>query len=436
MHWRIGTVVAVAFVTALFLTAEAGAGVNGQRVVFTSTRGGGWAPYTVGVDGTGEQRLPTPARQAFEGDATWSPDGTRLAYVCGNFELCAMNADGSGQVRLTQSAFSWPTTFSYELDPSWSPDGTRVAFASNRESSGYDIFVANADGSGVTRVGGTGGNDAGPSWSPDGSKLVFSSDTTGNGDLYVMNADGSGLRRLTATKAQESNPDWSPDGTQILYELAAAQTDLAVVSPEGIGAHRLTKTPTEELDPAWSPDGTQIVFASDAGGNWDIYLLSRGVRRRLTNSPAADLFPDWQPAAGMSPGRVRTAPPTVATEDARVVAAVELWTAKLGGEFPATDPPSIRQAIKRVMLFRKDSGRAKRAVSALHPQSSRGKRLQRVSARAFAESEGFAREAEVFYVLLSRGKRKAAASHLARSGTYVGAFADDLTTAYKLTGLP
>ena len=49
---------------------------------------------------------------------------------------------------------------------SWSPDGTRIAFGSNRDGNG-EIYVMNADGSGQTRLTNNPAEDAVPAWSPE-----------------------------------------------------------------------------------------------------------------------------------------------------------------------------------------------------------------------------------------------------------------------------
>jgi Tol biopolymer transport system component len=51
-----------------------------------------------------------------------------------------MNADGSGQINLTNNPAA-------DDVPSWSPDGRRIAFASDRDGN-REIYVMNADGSG------------------------------------------------------------------------------------------------------------------------------------------------------------------------------------------------------------------------------------------------------------------------------------------------
>ena len=49
--------------------------------------------------------------------------------------------------------------------PSWSPDGGRIAFDSLRDGNG-EIYVMNADGSGQTRLTDNPASDGSPSWSP------------------------------------------------------------------------------------------------------------------------------------------------------------------------------------------------------------------------------------------------------------------------------
>src|SRR5438067_10908941 len=93
-----------ALVLAGILAGSAGA-ASPQRVALAGTQGGRWAIYTANQDGSALRQL-TPGRGAFESEPTWSPDGKRIAYVCRNFELCVMNADGSGKHRITTS--NWP----------------------------------------------------------------------------------------------------------------------------------------------------------------------------------------------------------------------------------------------------------------------------------------------------------------------------------------
>ena len=81
--------------------------------------------------------------------------------------------------------------------PRFSPDGTKIVFQSMRDGN-PEIYVMNADGSGQTRLTNHEGFDMAPSWSPDGSKIVFVTHREGPPMVYAMNADGSNLTKLAA----------------------------------------------------------------------------------------------------------------------------------------------------------------------------------------------------------------------------------------------
>jgi dipeptidyl aminopeptidase/acylaminoacyl peptidase len=131
------------------------------------------------------------------------PDGAKIAFVHQN-DIYVMNADSSGRTPLATSSRG-------EFRPDWSPDGTKVAYDRDGQ-----VWVMNANGSGQTQLTGDAVGERGsrPSWSPDGTKIVFDSNGFGapNGhDIYVMNADGSGVVRLdTPVPASDLDPSWQP----------------------------------------------------------------------------------------------------------------------------------------------------------------------------------------------------------------------------------
>jgi TolB protein len=120
------------------------------------------------------------------------------------FELWVMKADGSGQRRLTRDAWHARGPLSALLDdhkhsmraPRWSPDSRTLLFVSRRDGNA-EVYVVNADGSGQRRLTRNPAHDSDPAWSPDGRRIAFISTRDGERAIYVMNADGSQQRSIT-----------------------------------------------------------------------------------------------------------------------------------------------------------------------------------------------------------------------------------------------
>jgi len=125
---------------------------DGARIAFSRTG----KLHLVNADGTGFTALVNPEGAEYP---SWSPDGVRLAYKSlGSGDIYVRNADGSNPVRLT-------TAVEQEDMPRWSPDSRRLVF--DRVINGVQLFLINADGTGEVRLSrGATSSDAWPNWSP------------------------------------------------------------------------------------------------------------------------------------------------------------------------------------------------------------------------------------------------------------------------------
>lgn len=221
--------------------------------------------YTADPDGNDVTNVTNAPSQ--DRSPRWSPDGTQLAFVSDrdatggghDADIFVMNADGSGVVNVTGGALRLDAEFT--LHEPWSPGGGWLLFAHHGI-----VYVARADGTRLIQL--TAGEPpllgaSDPVWSPDGLRIVFSA-----GPLYVMGVDRENLVALTdenptalGTILRTGAPTWSPDGTRIAFECDLSRTtgisgDLCVIpadggSPQSIGEGRA---------PRWSPDGAHIVY--------------------------------------------------------------------------------------------------------------------------------------------------------------------------------
>ena len=114
----------------------------------------------------------------------WLPDG-RVLYAGCVGDACGiilMDADGTNAQQIIPG--------SAETNPEASPDGRRIVFMSQRDGN-WEVYIANLDGSGLTRLTNHPANDGLPTWSPDGRYLAFVSDRDGMWAVWIMRPDGS-----------------------------------------------------------------------------------------------------------------------------------------------------------------------------------------------------------------------------------------------------
>ena len=88
--------------------------------------------------------------------------------------------------------------------PAWSPDGKMLAFLRVR-SGNPDIYTINADGSGERRLTSDSGEDVDAAWSPDGKLIAFDSTRTGRSQIFVMNAEAPMSASSSAIASMTNN---------------------------------------------------------------------------------------------------------------------------------------------------------------------------------------------------------------------------------------
>ncbi|MEW6027447.1 MAG: fibronectin type III domain-containing protein, partial [Planctomycetota bacterium] len=198
---------------------------DGSGILYNRSPGYSYATaYRVNLDGSNDVLFVDPA------------------VVAGKNELCAISLSRDGkQVVWSAQDGSWSPTLdlfkapvtptSWTVDTTnivrltndglldsfygpyvWNNNGSKILYHHVTGGNGYDnnlmeIYVMNADGTGVTRLTNNSAQDNNPQWTPD-EKIIFESNRNGNSDIFIMNSDGTGVTQLTSGSAAENSPDW------------------------------------------------------------------------------------------------------------------------------------------------------------------------------------------------------------------------------------
>src|ERR1700731_621140 len=284
---------------------------DGKRVLFVSDREA-YADltrfYTVAVEGGVAEALPM--WRAFSG--SYSPDGTRIAYVP-NFQWQeAWKRYRGGQttpiyiVRLSDLALEKvPRENSNDSSPVWF--GDTIYFLSDRNGP-VSLFAYDTKTTAVKQVIENKGLDL-KSISAGPDALVYEQ----FGGLYLLDPKSGSAKPLAVrvngdlpatrahwVKASDKiiNAGISPTGQRAVFE---ARGEILTVPAEKGSIRNLTRTTgAAERDPAWSPDGKWIAFFSDESGEYALRLVDQSglgeVKKiNLGNPPSYFYSPVWSP---------------------------------------------------------------------------------------------------------------------------------------------
>lgn len=281
----------------VFVTGLAGSGgapPTGDRIAY-ATDGSAYPHldlWTIAPDGTDPVQLTSDP--GTENHPSWSPDGTRIAFVKDSSSLRITNSDGSGSTTTIHTGFSISGT-------DWSDDGARLAFSSyNGSASGYDVSMVSPDGTGLVNLtatmtaGGQPRQEGDPAWSPDGTALAFlstqSSSPPATQDLFLLDFSSAPpvLQQLTTDGASKSRVEWLPDGSGITFSASGGMLTRVDRADLSVSTYGFSIGP---MGYSWSPDGSTVAHAGSVA---DLYVRPlAGTWTNITGTGLRVFAPEW-----------------------------------------------------------------------------------------------------------------------------------------------
>ena len=282
---------------------------DGDYVYYVSREfGGGVASlYRIAV-------LGGPATKVMENvdtSITFSPDGTRLAFIRGypdgSTSVVVSGADGTGQRRLAtlQPPAGFATGGVEPIGPAWSPDGKTIAAAIEEAGSAgrqNPIGIVDVNSGAVTSL-------SSRSWYMV-RRLAWLADNTG---LLAAAADKSSAysaqqvwripyptgepRPITRDLSNYRGVSMTAAGRALLAVQTSTTAGIWVARREDPSAASIVTPSRTTFDGrfglSWTPGG-EIVYSSAANGTYDLWIMKAdgSGRRPIATEAGADVYPD------------------------------------------------------------------------------------------------------------------------------------------------
>jgi len=297
-------------------TTGAPAGVLSNQVTFITDRAGVANVWTMNPDGTGQRQVSAELTPVL--DYAVAPDGSSLVVGDGR-RLVFLRADGSDRRELTDAG-------ALEFDATYAPNGQRIAFARADAETGeglglWEWQIGGGDATAIElppelgvepQPSGVGEPEAAlraPRYAPDGQALAFVDVAGWTGILELP-----GERLTRAPYDASAAPIWLPDSSGVILtgsrptrDVPAAEPFSAPVAPlepgRGDAVHRLARSGTTIGQSTFGPataalgvDGDGLVAYTDSSGAlWTVSLSGVAPDEPVIDDTAVA-------AAGFAPG--------------------------------------------------------------------------------------------------------------------------------------
>ena len=265
-------------------------GAFSTRISYVKQEGRNYQLMVADADGENEQLALRSNEPIIS--PSWSPDGTKVAYVSFEQKKPVVYV----QNLITRARTVVANEKGSNSAPSWAPSGNKLAVALSK-SGNTQVYTVNVDGSNLQRVSNSSGIDTEPQWSADGSSIYFTSDRSGGPQIYRMNPDGSDVKRVTFGGSYNISPRISSDGKTLAYiSRRDGNFQLFVLDLASGQEQRLSDT-TDDESPSFAPNGKYIMYATRAAGRKSLAVVSVDgrVKQRLTTQAGNIKEPTWGP---------------------------------------------------------------------------------------------------------------------------------------------
>jgi dipeptidyl aminopeptidase/acylaminoacyl peptidase len=207
-----------------------------------------------------------------EGQAAWSPDGTKIAFTSNRTDDPDTNEDSD--IWVVDADLAEPTDAPSQIttqpgsdsSPAWSPDGRTLAYVTTTDipamwyATSYLAVVPATGGEPRILTRSLDRNPRAPRFSEDGAWIWFGLEDSGENHIVRIRPDGDGLQRMVSGPLSAGDFDWG--GPTFAYQMGTLDRPAEIFAVGGLGGGGGRPLAVDRVD--LLHDAAQISHANDA----------------------------------------------------------------------------------------------------------------------------------------------------------------------------